>query len=144
MKRNHPLRQTPRFRYWTRKGYAAFASLGQCVTIGCLRKNVTERALTKQTEPSLAPYAQRTDADSEAKEAEAMALPDSERLLLLLIGAQAEATGKAAPGRDIYIYSINSGRDALNASCNSGKSLIKKGRVARRIRCVYTYITHQQ
>lgn len=73
-----------------------------------------------------------------------MALPDSERLLLLLIGAQAEATGKAAPGRDIYIYSINSGRDVLNASCNSGKSLINKGRVARRIRCVYTYITHQQ
>lgn len=37
-----------RFRYWTRKGYAAFASIGVCVTIGCLKKNVTERALGKQ------------------------------------------------------------------------------------------------
>lgn len=45
--------QTPcstslRFRYWSRKGYAIFSSLGQHVTIGCLRKNVTELALLKQ------------------------------------------------------------------------------------------------
>ncbi len=40
-----------RFRCWSRKAYAVFASLGKNVTIGCLRKNVTEQSLTKQ--PSL-------------------------------------------------------------------------------------------
>lgn len=46
--RTHNTASSPRFRYWIRKGYAAFSSLGKCVTIGCLRKNVTEQALMKQ------------------------------------------------------------------------------------------------
>lgn len=37
-----------RFRQWSRKSYAIFASLGLCVTIGQLRKNITECALCKQ------------------------------------------------------------------------------------------------
>ncbi len=37
-----------RFRYWSRKGYAIFAGIGKCVTIGCLRKSVVEQSLTKQ------------------------------------------------------------------------------------------------
>lgn len=37
-----------RFRRWSRKGYAIFCSLGKHVTIGCLRKNITEEALHKQ------------------------------------------------------------------------------------------------
>ena len=40
-----------RFRQWSRKAYAIFATLGLCVTIGQLRKNVTECALSKQQTP---------------------------------------------------------------------------------------------
>lgn len=40
-----------RFRYWSRKEYAVFASLGKNVTIGSLRKNVVEQSLTKQIVP---------------------------------------------------------------------------------------------
>ena len=48
MKKQLPHRTTLRFRQWSRKGYAIFASLGVCTTIGRLRKNVTECALRKQ------------------------------------------------------------------------------------------------
>lgn len=37
-----------RFRKWSRKAYAAFASLGRCVTIGCLPKSVADSSLSKQ------------------------------------------------------------------------------------------------
>ena len=39
---------TIRFRKWSRKAYAAFASLGRCVTIGCLPKSVADSSLSKQ------------------------------------------------------------------------------------------------
>ena len=42
----HP--QSLRFRRWSRKGYATFASMGREVTIGCLRKGVADAALRKQ------------------------------------------------------------------------------------------------
>lgn len=38
-----------RFRQYSRKGYAIFSSLGRCVTIGCLKKNITEQAFSKQS-----------------------------------------------------------------------------------------------
>lgn len=38
-----------RFKRWCRKGYAAFASLGRTVTIGCLAVYVAERFQTKYT-----------------------------------------------------------------------------------------------
>lgn len=41
-------RTTLRFRKWSRKAYAAFASLGRCVTIGCLPKSVADSSLSKQ------------------------------------------------------------------------------------------------
>ena len=37
-----------RFRRWSRKSYAAFASLGRTVTIGCLRKDAADGSLRKQ------------------------------------------------------------------------------------------------
>ena len=37
-----------RFRRWNRKGYAAFASMGRVVTIGCVHKSIAEAALRKQ------------------------------------------------------------------------------------------------
>lgn len=58
-----------RFRQWSRKGYAMFASLGVCTTIGQLRKNVTECALRKQGAPEITPEAknlsheEKTDTD---------------------------------------------------------------------------------
>ena len=44
----HTKPQALRFFRWSRKGYAAFASMGRCVTIGHLRKNVADMALRKQ------------------------------------------------------------------------------------------------
>lgn len=48
---------TIRFRRWSRKAYAAFASIGRCVTIGCLRKNVVDCSLSKQKHAGTSGYA---------------------------------------------------------------------------------------
>lgn len=48
MKKKQPNRKTLRFRQWSRKAYAAFASIGRCVTIGCLPKDVADCSLSKQ------------------------------------------------------------------------------------------------
>ncbi len=48
MKRTATARHIIRFRRWSRKAYAAFASIGRCVTIGCLRKGVADSSLSKQ------------------------------------------------------------------------------------------------
>ena len=48
MKITTSVRYTIRFRRWSRKAYAAFASIGRCVTIGCLRKSVADSSLSKQ------------------------------------------------------------------------------------------------
>lgn len=48
MKNTTPVRHTIRFRRWSRKAYAAFASIGHCVTIGCLPKSVADSSLAKQ------------------------------------------------------------------------------------------------
>ena len=57
MKTNRPIhRPAIRFHCWSRKGYAAFASLGHQVTIGQLHLNVTERSLAKQKAAQTIPY----------------------------------------------------------------------------------------
>lgn len=48
MRKISPTIHTIRFRRWSRKSYAAFVSIGQCVTIGCLRKSVADSSLSKQ------------------------------------------------------------------------------------------------
>ncbi len=48
MKITTPVRHTIRFRRWSRKAYAAFASIGHCVTIGNLPKSVADSSLSKQ------------------------------------------------------------------------------------------------
>lgn len=48
MKKNTHIKHTIRFRRWSRKAYATFASIGRCVTIGFLRKNVADSSLNKQ------------------------------------------------------------------------------------------------
>lgn len=37
-----------RFRRWSRNGYAIFSSLGRCVTIGTLGRNIADASLKKQ------------------------------------------------------------------------------------------------
>ena len=48
MRNTSPAAPTIRFRRWSRKAYAAFASIGRCVTIGCLCKSVADSSLSKQ------------------------------------------------------------------------------------------------
>lgn len=45
-------KQNIRFRCWSRKAYAIFASLGRCVTIGRLKNDVTDCSLSKQQKES--------------------------------------------------------------------------------------------
>lgn len=56
MRKRRLYRTTIRFRKWSRKAYAAFASLGRCVTIGCLPKNVADCSLSKQNSGTSAGY----------------------------------------------------------------------------------------
>lgn len=56
MKKKPAHKQNIRFRRWSRKGYAAFASIGRQVTIGCLRKNVADSSLRKQDAVQTIPY----------------------------------------------------------------------------------------
>ncbi|MEL5896222.1 hypothetical protein AAE250_22365 [Bacteroides sp. GD17] len=57
MKNTTPARHTIRFRRWSRKAYAAFASIGRCVTIGSLRKSVADSSLSKQKTTGTAGHA---------------------------------------------------------------------------------------
>ena len=40
---------TLRFRRWSHKAYAVFASMGRCVTIGQLAVHIADSSLQKQT-----------------------------------------------------------------------------------------------
>ena len=57
MKNTSPAIHTIRFRRWSRKAYAAFASIGRCVTIGCLRQSVADSSLSKQKAAGTAGHA---------------------------------------------------------------------------------------
>lgn len=57
MKNTVSARYSIRFRRWSRKAYAAFASLGKYVTIGSLRKSVADRSLSKQKATGTAGHA---------------------------------------------------------------------------------------
>jgi len=48
MKKNSLHRVRLRFTRWSRKNYAAFCSIGCCVSIGHLHNNIIEKALLKQ------------------------------------------------------------------------------------------------
>lgn len=118
MNQNRQIKTTLRFRQWSRKGYAAFASLGQCVTIGQLRKNITERALTKQTEPTLVSDSKKQHGAYATEELliSIGAEPDLAELLLWK-GLQKEKTAICQPQGSL-LQNTNRGIDALSASCN--------------------------
>lgn len=48
MKKTFSNKQTIRFRKWSRKAYAMFASVGKCVTIGNVKKGIADASLGKQ------------------------------------------------------------------------------------------------
>lgn len=48
MHKQYLFKTSLRFRRWSRKAYATFASIGRCVTIGCLRKDAADSSLAKQ------------------------------------------------------------------------------------------------
>lgn len=48
MEKSTHIKHTIRFRRWSRKAYATFASIGRCVTIGFLRKSIADSSLGKQ------------------------------------------------------------------------------------------------
>lgn len=48
MHKSFYVKQTIRFRRWSRKRYAAFGSLGRVVTIGCVKKGIVDASLGKQ------------------------------------------------------------------------------------------------
>ena len=52
MRKKQHATQSLRFRRWSRKAYATFISIGRCVSIGCLRKNVADSSLSKQKKVS--------------------------------------------------------------------------------------------
>lgn len=108
---------TVRFRCWSRKGYAAFASLGRCVTIGQVCKSITERALAKQVAPGITCPTEQTES---GRDDDTPAMPVTPiELLLATLSPQITATRPAPCGYTSYNNSINRGIDALNASCNS-------------------------
>lgn len=57
MRKTSPAIHTIRFRRWSRKAYAAFASIGRCITIGYLRKSVADSSLSKQKAAGIAGHA---------------------------------------------------------------------------------------
>ena len=84
-----------RFRQWSRKAYAIFATLGLCVTIGQLRKNITECALCKQQTP-------HTTGLDPQRETE-----DPEPLLLLLTQLQSSKYSYAGAAQSTVVTSAS-------------------------------------
>ena len=77
-------KHTIRFRYWNRKKYAIFYSLGKCVTIGNLKKEIADVSLGKQanvcTAFSVCSSARKEDAGEEYEEG----MPPVESMLQML------------------------------------------------------------
>ncbi len=119
MKKDFQQRKTARFRYWTRKGYAAFSSLGLCVTIGQLRKNVTERSLKKQNGLSLLLPTDRAEGDEQTNDKEPDTLPALNEALLLTVLCKQVETTSTYPANPLLVHSINRSINASNAFCRS-------------------------
>ena len=89
MKYTTPVRHTLRFRRWSRKAYAAFVSIGRCVSIGCLRKSVADSSLSKQKAAGAAGHSSCSEDHAwkdDTKEREKETEP--EPLLQMLLGTQ--------------------------------------------------------
>lgn len=89
MQRHYRTDQIIRFRRWSRKGYAMFYSLGRCVTIGCLNKEVTEVALKKQKSGMVEPVQIRYNRETEEEDDVSAGLPDFIHVFTTLLLPQA-------------------------------------------------------
>lgn len=97
-----------RFRQWSRKAYAIFATLGLCVTIGQLRKNITECALCKQqTAHTTGLDPQRETEDSVPEEDWENLTLSPEPLLLLLTQLQSSKYSYAGAAQSTVVTSAS-------------------------------------
>ena len=96
-----------RFRRWSRKKYAVFYSLGKCVTIGNLRKEIADASLGKQAHVctvcgSVCSSARKEDAGEEYEEGTALV-----EAMLQLLGIQLpqpQAADVACPDVNCLFY----------------------------------------
>lgn len=97
-----------RFRQWSRKAYAIFATLGLCVTIGQLRKNVTECALCKQQAPHTEGIDPQHETEDSVPEEDWKTLALSpEPLLLLLTQLQSFKYSYAGAAQSTVVTSVS-------------------------------------
>lgn len=83
MKKASHIRPALRFRKWCRKAYAMFASIGKCVTIGCIKKSIADAALGKQGDTCVLPAVWISlDGRTEEEEEDTGWKPDEERFLI--------------------------------------------------------------
>lgn len=101
-----------RFRRWSRKGYAAFFSLGRTVTIGQLSSNVAERFQVKNGSNHSSVVSARLDASAEDKstelvrdESQAETMSWISLVLLLLFSVQTTKQTVAAAS-SAYTYKL--------------------------------------
>lgn len=134
--RQQTLQRNIRFRYWSRKAYAAFASIGVCVSIGQLRKNVTERALGKQQAPIASVTTNHPAKEIPLQEMDAAPVPDVWQELLLQLLQPLPATtlhqsgraGRNHSNQNIYtsptrLGGVESRPYRLSATCRGGALL---------------------
>lgn len=77
-----------RFRRWSQKKYAMFASIGKCVTIGNVTKGIADASLGKQGNccaSSSAAWSMLTESVKEVEEDDTGPVPDALLLLLQML-----------------------------------------------------------
>jgi hypothetical protein len=95
-----------RFRRWSRGGYAAFASLGKNVTIGCLSAEISDVSLLKQIAlcQDLLPLNRNEREEEEEKRQEALAILQQEMIFTVNEISVAAAQALVANTYDINGY----------------------------------------
>ncbi len=108
MNRHIPIKKSSiRFRRWSRKEYAVFASLGKCVTIGCLSKSVADKSLAKQLpEERCAEHITYVSGDVYENCPPALPLPEQLRELLVVQQVCSSYSLPAYGEYSIFIYNV--------------------------------------
>lgn len=130
IKQHTPRTQTLRFRRWSRKAYAAFASICREVTIGCLKRGITEQALAKNLSVaiSLPVIVEQEEKDNFYKEEESIAIAMLCRMNLL-IPVQAESA--AAPQHKIQNNSLRQRAESISYKLRTFRSFYLSGKIIK-------------